>query len=174
MKIASNESFEVLFKPVIEGLSNRSWLALPSSFEYPSAWLDRGYDEATNSFVSGPVFEFEHECPKLQDGRNYLGHHLKPGVVSRFAAGVSNDWSTLMAMKEPVLDGLPLLKAYFSSANRMAFVEDRVAAFIQSVDGIHWQVYVVDAELRERLRLHLASLKEPEVTEVPWPEAYVL
>ena len=174
MKIISNESFEMLFKPVIEELRDLSWLALPNSFEYPSAWLGQGYDKVSDSFVSGPIFEFEHECPKICKDRNYFGHHLKPGVVSRFAAGVSNDWSTLMAMREPVLDGLSLLEAYFSSPRREAFVEDRAAALINSVDGLHWQVYIRDVELRERLHRHLASLKEPVVAEMPWPEAYVL
>lgn len=174
MKIVSDENFETLFRPVIEALHDLNWLALPDSFRYPSAWLDQGYDAVTDSFVSGPIFEFEHECPIIREGRSYLGHHLKPGMMSRFAAAVSNDWSTLIAMRQSVPDGPSLLQTYFSSPRREEFVRDKAAAFINRVDGHHWQVYIRDAELKKGLHRYLASLKEPVVTEVPWPEAYLL
>ena len=178
VKILSKESFEFLFKPLISELGKCNWLALSDSFEFPLAWLDIGYDEETDDYLSGPIYDFEKECPRIEersrDCTSVYGYHLKPGMLERYAAGVSDDWSTLMATTGSVEDALAWLKGFYSSRDRVTFVESRVVVYIESVDGAYWQAYVRNSELRTKLLHHLSSVKKAVITEIPWPDGFIL
>jgi len=160
----SERRFGELFSPLFDPLRGHSWLTLPSSFHYPSEWIDTStYDEATHTHTSGPIKDFEAEVTHIGDvtptTRTTFGYSARTDIFPKFADAVSEDWCSIFAVAGPVTDPPRWLEGYYKAKNRAQYLREHAEVVFLNVDGSFWECFTSRDELLQLLWKYFGALK---------------
>jgi hypothetical protein len=161
IRIRGKKRFRELFSPIFPQLRGLTWITRDQAFQLPAAWIDESsFDEASESFTSGPCAEFEQDVSLLSEGAANVAGPVRYGFSSRsdlfpkYADAIAEDWNAIFGFRAPIDDPLAWLKGYYDTGDRAAYVSEAEVCFL-NIDAAFWEFYARDPRLIETLRSHL-------------------
>ena len=164
IRIYSRHRFGELFAPLFDPLRGHSWLTLSESFQYPVEWIDEStFDAAGEVCLAGPVKDFEAEVTRICDvtpmTRTTYGYSATTDIFPKFAAAVSEDWSSIFGLAGKVAEPRRWLEDYYNAKDRARYLSEHADAVFLSVDGSFWACFTKSGQFLKLLERHLQSLQ---------------
>lgn len=160
IRITGQPLFAEIFQPILGELNGLTWLTGVGAFRLPLSWADDSvYDEATDSFVSGPAAELDRDVHLITDERGVtqFGCYARADVFPKYAGIVEEDWNAIFGMDRPIQNPLAWWDGYYDATSRAAYLNGFYVCFL-SIDGGCWEFYTREPRLLEMVERHLKGL----------------
>lgn len=160
IRIYGQPLFAEIFAPILNELNGLTWLTGVEPFLASLAWLDESiYDEATDTYVSGPAADLERDVRLITDdrGKAHYGCYAQVDLFPKYARIVHEDWNAFFGIDKAIPDPLAWWKGYWDTSNRAAYLNDCHVCF-RNVDAAFWEFYTREPRLLELLKAHLKNL----------------
>jgi len=156
------ESFNFLFRPIFEYLTDCYWLICFDSLDLSE--LYGPYDEKSGEYTPDEKLKrFEESLEYVPDDNPQM-LYLNSSLIPEYASYIREDWNKMFAFKKPLRlpsEWYEKYAATFNSGKESAkFIEQTVDFCFLNWDGAYWEFYTRDKKPFDIILLYLKSIED--------------